>query len=54
MICYNCNIVFPLEELAVFNLQDQDENILKKVCLCQSCAKKLIIEIMKAYEGEPI
>ena len=54
MICYNCNLFFSLDEIAVLNLQDQDENILKKVCLCQSCAKKLIIEIMKAYEGEPI
>lgn len=52
MICYNCNIVFPLEEIAVFNLKDQDENIIKKVCLCQSCAKKFIFAIVKAYEGD--
>ena len=54
MICYNCNLVFPLEESAVFNLQDKNENTIKTVCLCQSCAKKLIIAFMKAYEGEPI
>lgn len=52
MICYNCNRFFPLEEIAVFNLQDQDENVIKKVCICQSCAKKLIIAIMNTYEGD--
>lgn len=54
MICYNCNLIFPLDEIAVLNLQDKNGNILKKVCVCQSCAKKLIIAIIKAYEGEPI
>lgn len=47
MICFNCVKYFKTAEIATFTLNDENGNILEKIILCQECAMKLALALIK-------